>query len=99
MEDNKKNNEYTLKDALKAMIDHYKLKGKLNQNRVQSSWAKLMGPTIASYTREVRLYRKKLFLTIDSATLRQELSYGKDKIQRVMNEELGEEYIEEVIIR
>jgi hypothetical protein len=31
--------------------------------------------------------------------LRQELSYGKEKIQKILNEELGEEYITEVIIR
>ena len=95
----KHNNEMTLKEALKAMIDHYRLKGKLNQNRIKSLWAQLMGPSIAGYTKEIRLQRNKLYLTIESAPLRQELSYGKDKIRKMLNEELGEEYIEEVIIR
>ncbi|MCB0550997.1 MAG: DUF721 domain-containing protein [Phaeodactylibacter sp.] len=95
----KHNNEMTLKEALKAMIDHYRLKGKLNQNRIKSLWAQLMGPSIAGYTKEIRLHRNKLYLTIESAPLRQELSYGKDKIRKMLNEELGEEYIEEVIIR
>ncbi|MEO1434926.1 MAG: hypothetical protein AAFV80_05275 [Bacteroidota bacterium] len=36
---------------------------------------------------------------LESAALRQELSYGRDKIKKVLNEELGEEYIKEVIIR
>ena len=45
------------------------------------------------------MYRKKLYITVDSAPLRQELSYGREKIKKVMNEELGEDYIEEVIIR
>ena len=95
----KHNNEMTLKEALQAMIDHYRLKGKLNQNRIKSLWAQLMGPSIAGYTKEIRLHRNKLYLTIESAPLRQELSYGKDKIRKMLNEELGEEYIEEVIIR
>ncbi|MCB0586663.1 MAG: DUF721 domain-containing protein [Phaeodactylibacter sp.] len=95
----KHQNEVTLKEALKAMIDHYRLRGKLNQNRIKSLWLQLMGPSIAAYTKEIRLYRKKLFLSIDSAPLRQELSYGREKIKKMLNEELGEEYIEEVIIR
>ena len=97
--DDNKNNQYTLKEALKAMIEQYKLKGKLNQNRIQSTWAKLMGPTISGYTREIKIYRKKLYISIDSAPLRQELTYGKEKIKRMLNEELGEAYIEDVIIR
>ncbi len=95
----KHNNETTLKEALKAMIDHYRLKGKLNQNRIKSLWTQLMGPSISGYTKDIRLYKNKLFITIDSASLRQELSYGREKIKKMLNEELGEEYIEEVIIR
>jgi hypothetical protein len=36
---------------------------------------------------------------IDSAALRQELSFGRDKILKMINQELGEQYLEEVIIR
>ena len=99
MSNNKEHNQYTLKEALKAMIEQYRLKGKLNQNRIQSLWSELMGPSISSYTSEIKMYRKKLYITVDSAPLRQELSYGREKIKKVMNEELGEDYIEEVIIR
>jgi predicted nucleic acid-binding Zn ribbon protein len=99
MSDQPSNNQYTLKEALKAMIEQYRIKGKLNQNKVQSAWARMMGPSIAGYTREVKIYGKKLYITVNSAPLRQELSYGKEKIKRIMNEELGEAYIEEVIIR
>ncbi len=93
------NNELSLKEALKAMIDHYRLKGKLNQSRIRLLWEKLMGPTIAGYTSEIRLNHHKLYLTIESASLRQELSYGKEKIKKILNEELGEDYIQEVVIR
>jgi|AntRauTorckE5430_2_1112549.scaffolds.fasta_scaffold07442_2 predicted nucleic acid-binding Zn ribbon protein len=93
------NNQTTLKDALKAMLDHYKLKGKLNQSRIRHQWEEMMGPSIANYTKDIKLYKGKLFIIIDSAPLRQELSYGKEKIRKVLNEQLGEEAIREVIIR
>lgn len=95
----KHHNEMTLKEALKAMIEHYRLKGKLNQSRIKTLWAQRMGPSIAGYTKEIRLYKNKLYITIESASLRQELSYGRDKIRKMLNEELGEDFIEEVVIR
>lgn len=95
----KPNNEMTLKQALQAMIEHYRLRGKLNQSRIKSLWAQLMGPSIAGYTKEIRLFKNKLYITIESAPLRQELSYGREKIRKMLNEKLGGEYIEEVVIR
>jgi predicted nucleic acid-binding Zn ribbon protein len=92
-------NELSLKEALKAMIEHYRLKGKLNQSRIRLLWEKLMGPTIAGYTREIRLSGHTLYISIDSASLRQELAYGKDKIKKILNEELGENCIREVVVR
>lgn len=92
-------NELTLKEALQAMIESYRLKPKLNQSRIKSIWEKLMGPTISGYTRDIRIRGKKLYVSIDSASLRQELSYGKEKLRKMINEELGEEYLEEVVIR
>jgi predicted nucleic acid-binding Zn ribbon protein len=92
-------NELSLKEALKAMIDHYRLKGKLNQSRIRLLWEKLMGPTIAGYTREIRLSGHTLYLSIDSAALRQELAYDKDKIKKILNKELGEDCIREVVVR
>jgi hypothetical protein len=40
-----------------------------------------------------------LYLSIISAPLKQELSYSKDKIKAMINRELGEEYLEDVVIR
>lgn len=91
--------EIQLKDALKAMLDHYRLKGKYQQSRLRSLWPKLMGPSIDLYTTEVKVYRKTLYVRISSAALRQELSMGTEKIKKMMNEELGENYIENVVIR
>ncbi len=89
----------TIKEALQELIAAYKLKPKLHQTNIRSAWAELMGPAIAKYTREVKLSGKILYITIDSAPLRQELSYGREKIKNLLNETLGEAYIEEVIVR
>lgn len=95
----KKTNEQSLKDVLKDLVETYRLKSKLNQTRINSIWEQLMGKSISNYTKEIKVRKNKLYLTIESASLRQELSFGKDKIRQMLNEELGEEFIQEVIIR
>lgn len=92
-------NQVSLKEALKEMLEVYRLKAKLNQTKINAVWSKLMGSSISKYTREIKLRRNKLYITIESASLRQELSFGKEKLIKIINDELGEDYIEDVIIR
>ncbi len=81
------------------MLREYKLEGKYNETRVRALWDRLMGKTIATYTSNLTVRKKTLYLTILSAPLRQELSYAKDKIKTLINEEMGETYIDDVVIR
>ena len=86
-------------DLATKLISKPLMDSRLTQTKIISLWTSIMGPTISRYTRDIKVTRKgKLLLTIESASLRQELSMGKDKIKKVLNEELGEEYIKEVVI-
>ena len=93
-------NDMPLKDILKELANSKKFKTKLMKTKIISLWGRTMGPTIEQYTKSIDISRTgTLYLTIDSATLRQELSYGKSKIKKILNKELGENFIKEVIIR
>lgn len=92
-------NQTDLKAAIKAMLDHYKLKGKYQQTRIKQLWPELMGPSITQYTTDLRITRNVLYVNIRSAALKQELSMGTEKIRKMLNEELGEEYLKQVVIR
>lgn len=95
----KKTNDQPLKDILKQLANSRVFRTKLKQTKVVELWHEMMGPTISSHTQEIQLTKKgKLYLSIRSASLRQELSYGKEKIKKNLNEELGEAYIKEVVI-
>lgn len=95
----KKYNDAPISEVLKQLVEKNNWKSKLYQNKIKEIWVLKMGATIASYTKELRLHRKKLFISISSAPLRQELSYSKTKIIELVNGELGEEYIIDVVIR
>ena len=92
-------NDVTLQEAMKAMLNEYKLSSQLNETRVKSLWGSVMGKTISTYTGELAVRKNVLYITILSAPLRQELSYAKDTIKKRLNEELGEEYVKDVVIR
>ena len=92
----RKNDETSLKDALMALLKSYRLERGYHLTKIQKVWPKRMGPVVAGYTREIRLRGKTLFIHLDSAPLRQELSLGKEKIRQMLNEELGEPFIKEV---
>ena len=69
----KKYNDQHLSEVLKEIVAKNNWKSKLYKNKVKEIWILNMGPTIASYTREIKLRGKKLFISIASAPLRQEL--------------------------
>lgn len=92
-------NEYSLKDALKNMVTSMKWDEKLAEAQIKQIWAEKMGTTINQFTKEIRLREGKLFLAIESASLKQELNYGREKIKEMLNSEIGQEAVREVVIR
>jgi predicted nucleic acid-binding Zn ribbon protein len=94
----RKTNEQTIADVLKQLVVVMKLKNNLTKVKIESLWAEKMGKTIAGYTRELSVREKILYVTIESASLRSELHYGREKIKIILNEAIGEDYLKEVII-
>lgn len=92
-------NNQDIKTILMELVDTYRLKSRINQTKIELAWEKTMGNMVANYTKDIKVRNHKLYVTVDSAPLRQELSYGRDKILTTINRELGENYLKEVIIR
>ena len=92
-------NQHSLKDVLKDMVDTMKWKEHLNETKVREVWKEKMGTTINHYTKEMNLRKGKLFITLTSAPLKQELTYEREKIMKMMNTELGGNYVTDVIVR
>ncbi|WP_248722259.1 DUF721 domain-containing protein [Seonamhaeicola sp. ML3] len=96
----KRHNEHiSIKDALKEFVETNKLEKGLDKVNVAEAWAKLMGNGINNYTTSVNLQRETLYVQLSSSVLREELSYGKQKIIDMLNEELGKEIVKKLILR
>ncbi|MEL6635534.1 MAG: DUF721 domain-containing protein [Bacteroidota bacterium] len=95
----KKHNDQSLKEVLQALTAQRQLRGKLKLTQLRRAWPRLMGPTISGYTTDLSLRQQTLYIHLNSAPLRQELNLGREKIRHLLNEELGEEFLREVVIR
>jgi len=91
-------NEITIGQALDMMVDDLKLRSKLNESRIKQGWVEIMGKPIAKYTSSVSLRGGNLYIKIDSAALKQELSYSRTKIMELFNNELGANVVKNVVI-
>lgn len=92
-------NEGSIGDVLKQFIETNKLQPGMDKINVEDAWKSLMGNGVNSYTKEVVLKGTTLYVSLTSAVLREELSYGRQKIIKMINDELGKEVIKEVILR
>lgn len=93
------NSESSIGDILKQIIQVNKLQPGIDQVAVKQAWASLMGNGVNSYTKNVVLKGNTLYVELTSAVLRDELSYGKDKIIKIINEEFRRELITSVVLR
>lgn len=89
----------SISEVLKGFIDSNRLRKGLDKISVQDAWHNIMGNAISKYTTAISLERDVLYIQLSSSVLREELSYGKSKIIKLLNEELGKELITKLVLR
>ncbi|MBC9796049.1 DUF721 domain-containing protein [Sinomicrobium weinanense] len=91
--------QMSLSDGLKAFIEQNRLQSGMDKIDVREAWKQLMGNGINTYTSDVQLKGDTLYVSLTSSVLREELSYGKQKIIKMINDELGKELVKNLILR
>lgn len=92
-------NESPIGEVLKTFMEVNRLEAGMDKIEVEHAWKNLMGNGVNSYTQEVILKGTTLYVKLTSAVLREELSYGKQKIISMINEELRREVVKEIVLR
>ena len=92
-------NENTISEVLQHFIEINKLEIGLDKIDVEQAWKNLMGSGVNVYTKEVILKGSTLYVSLSSSVLREELSHGKSKIIKMINEELRKEVVTNLILR
>ena len=91
-------NEKSLKDVLQQFVKTKPIRDKYELLNIKEVWKKCLGNTIDQYTSDIRFFSGTLTVVIRSAPLKQELNFGKEKLRKLLNDELGKEIILEIKI-
>lgn len=75
------------------------LENGLAEYRLMKSWNELLGITIAKKTKSLRVQNRKLYVSLYSSVVRNELSLIKDTLIPKLNEAAGMDVIDDVVLR
>jgi len=85
--------------VLSEIVESKALFRGITNEKINGLWNQLLGDNISQFTDKVELRNETLYVSLSSAPLREELSYGKEKIMWMLNEEMGKETIKKIILR
>ena len=89
---------YKIKNLVDVFLKKNKLEKGLLNIEVEKVWHDLMRNGIANYTNDVSLKNKTLYIKLSSPALKEELSYGKDKLIKLINDRFKETVVEKIIL-
>lgn len=95
----KRHNDRSIKDVLGEYVSTNKRVSKgYHTAQIQEIWKEQMGPIIAGYTQKIYFYEGVLKVYLSSAPLKKELTMGRDKIIKIINDAVQEELVTAVEI-
>ena len=92
----RKSETSSVKDAIDAMLDSYKLRGKFDQSKLINSWESMMGKPISRRTEKMFIKEKVLFVKLNSAPLRQELTISKSKVLEIIHRHFDKDLVVDI---
>ena len=95
----KRNNAEPIRKLIQQFLRQESLESPLNEQRLLDAWPQILGPAIASYTKELYIRNQILYVHLTSAALRQELMMGRELLVRNLNQKVGATVITNIIFR
>ena len=90
------NNE--IKNLLDIFLKKNNLEKGLLDLEVKRAWHELMENGVSNYTTDVSLKNKTLYVKLSSPALKEELSYGKEKLIKLINERFKKKIVQKIVL-
>lgn len=91
--------EVKLRDAIYAILREDGLETPLNEYRAEQAWPTVMGEVVARYTTNVKVKGGTLYVQVSNAALRQELMMNRANIIAGINQHVGAQVVQQVVVR
>lgn len=82
----RENEPHRLGNLIPQMLKDNHLEKGMEKIQVREAWEEVMGQGVMNYTTSVEMKGGILIISLSSATLREELEYGKEKILAMLND-------------
>lgn len=95
----RKSNEQSIGEAIREFLEHYRLGNKLDEVNLIHQWEEVAGPLVSRYTKNLFIRNGILYVTVESAALRNELNMLRSKIIEALNKKAGKEIILKIVFK
>ncbi|MEY4594393.1 MAG: hypothetical protein RIQ47_803 [Bacteroidota bacterium] len=95
----RKSTDQKFGNAFEEWLKESNLETKFKATALINSWPELFGPMVARHTKQLYISNQTLFVTLDSAPLRQELFQSRDKMIQLLNQTAGAEIIKDIVFK
>lgn len=95
----RKDNTMNMKEAIDQLLKTYRLEKKFDNAKVIEAFYAVAGDMIVKHTTSVKMKDVTLFVSVDNAALRNELLYSREQLMFIVNEKVGKDVVERVVIR
>jgi len=92
-------NSLKIDNLIKFFIKENNLENGLENVKIKDLWHEQMKNGVANYTTDINLKNGTLYIKLKSSVLREELSYGKEKIVKLLNKKLKKDLIKKIVLR
>lgn len=94
-----KNDPTPLREAFMRLLRTKKNEAGYFKARIKLVWGKFFGKHVEENTRDLMVRNRKLYVYVTNAPLRNQLLMHREGIKDRLNEEFGEDYLLEVVIK
>ena len=82
-----------ISEAIENWLKHNHLDEKLLHASIISNWEKMVGPVVNRHTKSLKIENKILRIVVDNAPLRNQLTFSKSQIIKMVNDEAGRQIV------
>jgi len=94
-----RNNNRKIGDIIKQLMQNPKLSDKLKKIDALSVWEEIIGEQLLKYIIEQKIFNGILYVKLNSAVVRNELSYKKSELINKINHKSGKTIITDIILK
>ena len=88
-----------ISDVVYRFLREEGLEMPLNEFRLIQAWNQVMGKTVSRYTTNLEIHNQTLFVTISSASLKNEVSMRRTELVKALNQHVGAQVICSIVVR